>query len=237
MTDLDTAVVDLDGTLIDSSYHHVLAWSQAFAQAGIPVESWRIHRLMGMGGDKLVAAATNDAVEAGLGDTLRALWKHNYGLLLHYVHPLEGAVTLLRALEARGLNVVIASSGDPSHTQRALELLRIRDEFPVIDANDASATKPEPDLIRVAVEEVAGDRAVVIGDTRWDIEAAARSGFPAIALCTGGIDWATLSAAAAAVFATPRELAERLDGALASAANHAPTRPTKRRLQIVGKSP
>lgn len=236
MTDLDTAIVDLDGTLIDSSYHHVLAWSQAFAQAGIAVEVWRLHRLMGMGGDKLVSAVTSDAVEAGLGDTLRSLWKHNYGLLMHYVHPFDGAVTLLRTLESRGLKVVIASSGDPSHTERALELLRIRDEFPVIDADDASATKPEPDLIRVAVDEVGGDRAVVIGDTRWDVEAAARAGFPAIALCTGGIDWATLSAAAAAVFATPRELTERLDGALASAANHAPTRPTTRRLKIVGES-
>jgi HAD superfamily hydrolase (TIGR01549 family) len=223
VNDFDTAVVDIDGTLIDSTYHHIVAWSQAFAQAGIPVESWRLHRHMGMGGDRLIAAVTNDAVEASMGDTLRTLWRHNYDTLQHYVRPLDGANELLQALASAGLKVVIASSGDPHHTRHALRILQIERSFPVIDADDAPSSKPAPDLIKAAVTKVGGERAVMIGDTQWDVEAALSCGHPAIALCTGGVESTVLSMSAAAVFATPRDLAERLDEALTRASTFLPS--------------
>jgi len=219
----DVAVVDLDGTLIDSSYHHVLAWSQAFVQVGMSVELWRIHQHMGMGGDRLVKAVTNSAVEASLGDTLRKLWRHNYDLLLHYVRPLAGAVDLLDALSARGLKVAIASSGEPLHTRRGLRILSSRRDFAVVDADDAAQSKPASDLVRAAIDKVDGTRAVMIGDTVWDVEAAAGCGVPTIAVGTGGIELSTLEDAAAAVFETPRDLADHLDDALSVAAQHIPT--------------
>lgn len=223
MNDFDTAVVDLDGTLIDSTYHHIVAWSQAFAQVGIPVEAWRLHRHMGMGGDRLIAAVTNDAIEVSMGDTLRTLWRHNYDAIKHYVRPLDGANELLRALADAGLKVVIASSGDPHHTRHALRILRIDRSFPVIDADDAPLSKPAPDLIQAAVDKVSGERAVVIGDTQWDMEASLRCGHPAIALCTGGLESTVFGMSAAAVYATPRDLAERLDEALTRASTHLPS--------------
>ena len=214
----DTAVVDLDGTLIDSTYHHVLAWSQAFAQVGMTVESWRLHRHIGMGGDRFVEAVTNSAVEASSGDTLRSLWRHNYDLLLRYVHPLDGAPELLRALTRRNLKVVIASSGDPRHTQRALGLLRLDQRPPVVDANDAEASKPAPDLVQAAMHKVEGSRAVMIGDTAWDIEAARQCDVPSLVVRTGGLDQSELRDAAG-VFATPRDLANQLDAALQCASD------------------
>jgi len=215
----DTAIVDLDGTLVDSTYHHVLAWSQAFAQVGVTVESWRLHRHIGMGGDRFVEAVTNRAVETSVGDTLRSLWKHNYDLLLRYVRPLDGAHELLKALARQNLKVVIASSGDPRHTQRALRLLRLDQGVPVVDANDADASKPAPDLLAAAMHKVDGSRAVMIGDTAWDIEAARRCDVPSLAVGTGGVDRSELRGAAA-IFATPRELADQLDAALQCASSH-----------------
>lgn len=220
----DTAIVDLDGTLVDSTYQHVMAWSQAFTQVGMNVESWRIHRHIGMGGDRLVEAVANGAVEASVGDTVRSLWKHNYDLLLRYVRPLDGAQELLAALTRRNLTVVIATSGDPHHTQRALRLLAM-DQLPaVVDADDADASKPAPDLLQAAMRQVKGTRAVMIGDTAWDVEAAHRCGVPALVVRTGGMDGSALRAAAG-VFATPRDLAHRLDEALHCASHHRMDRP------------
>ena len=214
----DTAIVDLDGTLVDSTYQHVLAWSQAFTQVGTHVDSWQIHRHIGMGGDRLVEAVTNGAVEVSVGDTIRSLWKHNYDLLLRYVRPLDGAGELLVELRRRNLKVVIASSGDPHHTERTLRLLGMDQRPPVVDANDAEASKPAPDLVQAAMRRAESSRAVMIGDTVWDVEAARRCGVPSLVVRTGGMDDSTFQAAAG-IFSTPRDLASRLDEALHAASN------------------
>jgi HAD superfamily hydrolase (TIGR01549 family) len=226
-TTFDTAIVDLDGTLVDSTYHHVLAWSQAFAQVGVTVESWRLHRHIGMGGDRFVEAVTNSAVEKSVGDTLRSLWKHNYDVLLRYVRPLDGAHELLKELARHKLKVVVASSGDPRHTKRALRLLRLEQSPPVVDANDAEESKPAPDLLQAAMHKVEGTRAVMIGDTAWDIEAARRCDVPSLVVGTGGVDRSELQGAAA-IFATPRDLANELDTALqrASSQHRDPSEPS-----------
>ena len=215
---IDTAVVDLDGTLVDSNYQQVLAWSRAFAELNVPVELWRLHQHMGMGGDRLVAAVAGKALEVRSGDELRDRWRRNYDELIGEVQPLDGAAELMDGLAGRGLKVVIASSGRPEHTQRAMRLVGIDGRFPSTDSQDADATKPAPDVVKAAVEKVEGTAAVMIGDTVWDIEAAERSGFPTIAVLTGGIARSSLQEAGATVFTSPRDLLEHLDQALEAAA-------------------
>lgn len=219
---IDTAVVDLDGTLVDSNYQQVLAWSRAFAELNVPVELWQLHQHMGMGGDRLVAAVAGKAIEVRSGDELRDRWRRNYDDLIGEVQPLDGAAELMDGLAGQGLKVVIASSGRPEHTQRAMRLVGIDGRFPSTDSQDADATKPAPDLVKTAVEKVEGTAAVMIGDTVWDIEAAERSGFPTIAVLTGGIARSSLQEAGATVFTSPRDPLEHLDQALEAAA-HADT--------------
>lgn len=214
---IDTVIVDLDGTLVDSNYQQVLAWSRAFAELDVPIELWRLHQHMGMGGDRLVAAIAGEAVEARFGDELRDRWRRNYDQLIDEVRPFDGASDLINALADKGLNVVIASSGRPEHTKKAMELVGI-DSFPSTDSEDADSTKPAPDLVKAAVEKVGGDRAVMIGDTVWDVKAAERSGFPTMAVLTGGIARSTLQEAGATVFTSPRDLLDHLDEALQAAA-------------------
>lgn len=216
---IDTAVVDLDGTLVDSNYQQVLAWSRAFAELDVPVELWRLHQHMGMGGDRLVGAVAGKAIEVRSGDELRDRWRRNYDELIGEVQPLDGAAELMDGLAGQGLKVVIASSGRPEHTQRAMRLVGIDGRFPSTDSQDADATKPAPDLVKTAVEKVEGTGAVMIGDTVWDIEAAERSGFPTIAVLTGGIARSLLQEAGATVFTSPRDLLEHLDQALEAAAH------------------
>ncbi len=211
---IDTAVVDVDGTLVDSNYQQVLAWSRAFVEFDVPVESWRLHRFMGMGGDRLVAAVAGEAVEARSGSGLRDRWRHHYDELISDVQPLDGAAELMDALADQGLNVVVASSGQPEHTDWAMKLVGRGGRYPSTDAEDAEATKPSPDLVRTAVEKVGGSRAVMIGDTVWDVEAARRCGFPTLAVLTGGIAQSALQDAGAVVFASPRDLLNNLGDAL-----------------------
>ena len=211
-------VVDIDGTLVDSNYLHVVAWTRAFADAGIPLESWRLHRVMGMGGDRLVAELAGDDVESEKGDHLRELWQQHYDQLIDEVKPFGDAAGLLEALAERGLKVVIATSGRPEHTARALKALGIEGTYPYVDSSEASTTKPAPDLVERAIAEVKGDKAVMIGDTVWDAEAAAACDVPTIALLTGGIERATLADAGAVVYESPHDLLRNLDEALSRVA-------------------
>jgi HAD superfamily hydrolase (TIGR01549 family) len=221
MNAIDSAIVDVDGTLVDSNYQQVLAWSRAFAELRVPVELWQLHQHMGMGGDRLVSAVAGEAIEECLGDDLREQWRRHYDDLISEVRPVDGADELLDGLAARALSVVIASSGKPEHTDRAMKLVGIDGRFPTTDAEDADATKPAPDLVSVAVNKVEGTRAVMIGDTVWDVKAAARCGYPTIALLTGGIARSTLREAGAVVFESPRDLLNHLDDALEAAAQAA----------------
>src|SRR5689334_23016167 len=112
---LDTVVFDVDGTLVDSSYHHLIAWSRAFSAVGVYVPHCRLHSCMGMGGDQLVAAAANDAVEHAVGDKVREHWRREYDALLDEVRPIPGAVEALERFRQAGLAVVLATSGNESH--------------------------------------------------------------------------------------------------------------------------
>ncbi|MDX3660922.1 HAD family hydrolase [Streptomyces sp. ID05-26A] len=181
----NTVVLDVDGTLVDTNYHHTVAWLRAFRGADVTVPAWRVHRAIGMGGDKLVAAVAGDKVEEDHGDKLREAWEQYFDEMLDEIQPLEGAHRLIRAATDLGLAVVLASSGKRRHVEHYLKLLDPGD-VAWTTSDDVEDSKPAPDLIQVALREVKSDRAVVIGDSVWDCEAAARAGLPSIGLLTGG---------------------------------------------------
>jgi len=214
------AIVDIDGTLIDTNYHHTVAWGRAFADHGVDVALWRIHRHNGMGGDQLVAAVAGDDVEERLGDAIRESESRRYAELIDEVRPLPGARELLTALRARGCPIVLASSAKPGEAERYIDLLGARQ---IVDAwttgGDVDRTKPHPDLIAVAAERLPEvSDFVVIGDTAWDAVAAGRAGFPSIGVLSGGFGASELhDAGCFAVFVDAADLAAHLESALDTA--------------------
>jgi HAD superfamily hydrolase (TIGR01549 family) len=209
----DTAIFDVDGTLVDSNYQHALAWSRAFRRHGVVRPIWRIHRAIGMGGDKLVAEVAGDDVEKELGDALRDAWVEEFDELIGEVQPFEGAHELLAEVERRGFRLVLASSGKKKHVDVFLDLV---DGRPLADAwttsEDAEESKPSPDLVATALAKVDGASGVMIGDSVWDVEAASRLEVPTIAVRTGGFSVGELEdSGAAQVFESLVELRERLD--------------------------
>ena len=210
---VDTAVFDVDGTLVDTNYHHALAWYRAFRRFGIVLPVWRLHRAIGMGGDQLVAAVAGDDVEKEHGDDLRAAWGEEFAPLLGEVRPFDGVRELLTGVRDRGLTVVLASSGSPDHVDTYLDLFDGRSLAAAwTTSEDVEHTKPEPDLLRAAVDKVHGHRAVVVGDSVWDFEAAGRAGYPGYAIRTGGFSVEELEHAGAdEVFDAVTDLVDALD--------------------------
>ena len=211
-------LLDVDGTLVDTNHLHVLAWQRAFRGIGLTVPAWLIHRQVGKGGDKLVEAVAGERVERERGDDVRSLHGDEFGALIDEAPPLPGARELLLALRERGVTTVLASSGRAEEVEHYLDLLDARDLLDgVTTSADVDASKPEPDLIAVALERGGGARpALLVGDTVWDGEAAARADVGFVALRSGGIAEEELRAAgAAALCDDAAELAERLDEALA----------------------
>jgi HAD superfamily hydrolase (TIGR01549 family) len=206
------AILDIDGTLVDSNYHHAIAWYRAFVAHDIVLPIWRVHRHMGMGGDQLVASLCGDEVEDRQGDDIRAAEKDRYAELIAEVRPLQGARELIEDLKGNGREVVLASSAKPEEVEHYLDLLDARE---LADAwttsGDVEATKPEPDLIHAALDRIDTDRAVMIGDSTWDCEAARNAGVETLAVLTGGFSAQELfDAGALSVFGSLTELRERL---------------------------
>jgi HAD superfamily hydrolase (TIGR01509 family) len=214
------ALVDIDGTLLDSNYHHTVAWARGFASVSRPVPAWRIHRHMGMGGDRLVAAVADDDAEKQDGDAIRERWETEFDAMLPETRLFDGARDLLDGLAAHGVQVVLASSGKPKHADHALELLDAsRRAAAWTTSEDADETKPHPDLLETALAKVGATPAdaVVIGDAVWDVEAAARLGIPSVTLLCGGFGRDELLAAGArAAYDDPQDLLAHLDEALRS---------------------
>jgi HAD superfamily hydrolase (TIGR01549 family) len=205
-------LLDLDGTLVDTNYHHGIAWYRAFRAHGIVLPLWRIHRHVGMGGDLLVPALVGDAREAEQGDELREAHGEEYDRLVGEVSPLEGAHELLATLHERGHEIVLASSSQGKYLERYLDLLDAHDLIEAATtADDVERSKPAPDLIQVAKERARTDAVAMVGDSPWDIEAAQRAGLPCVALLTGGYsERELLDAGAEIVFASLVELREHL---------------------------
>ena len=215
------AIVDIDGTLVDTNYQHTVAWGRAFADHGVEVAHWRIHRHNGMGGDQLVAAVAGEAVETQLGDAIRESESRRYGELIDEVRPLPGARDLLAQLRDLGYRVVLASSAHREEVERYVELLAAHDLVEAWTTSaDVERTKPHPDLIATAAGRLDGTHnLVMIGDTAWDVVAANEAGFPSIGLLSGGFGAAELyDAGCSSVYTDAADLAVHLEDALATAA-------------------
>ncbi len=204
------AIIDIDGTLVDTNYHHAIAWYRAFRQHDHRVPIWRIHRHIGMGGDKLVEALVGEQAEREQGDDIRAAEGPLYLAMIEEVEPLAGARELIEDLKRLGHTVVLASSAKEGEVEHYLDLLDARelaDDW--TSSSDVEETKPAPDLVESALEKAGAEPAdaVMIGDTPWDIEAARKAGLPTLAVMTGGFSEAELrDAGALAVFETLEDL-------------------------------
>jgi HAD superfamily hydrolase (TIGR01509 family) len=203
------AILDIDGTLVDTNYQHAVAWYLAFRQHGVILPVWRIHRHVGMGGDQIVSALAGDDVEADLGDDIRAAEKALYLATIESVSVLDGARELLEDLAGQGRSIVLASSAKEQEVDHYLDLLDARD---LADAWTTSAdvqrTKPAPDLVQAALDRIdTSDGAVLIGDTPWDVESAKGAGVQTVAVLTGGFAEQELrEAGAVAVFESVQAL-------------------------------
>jgi HAD superfamily hydrolase (TIGR01549 family) len=206
------AILDIDGTLVDSNYQHAIAWYRALRQHGHVLPIWRIHRHIGMGGDQLVASLCGDEVEEQRGDDIRDAEKALYMSLIDEVEPLSGARDLIVDLQRMGRRIVLASSAKPDEVEHYLDLLDARGLADAwTTAGDVESTKPEPDLVHAALERAGTDSAVMVGDSIWDCEAAQRAGVQTIAVLTGGFSEQELGdAGAVAVFHSIEELRRRL---------------------------
>ncbi len=207
------AILDIDGTLVDTNYHHAIAWHRAFRAHGFTVQLWRIHRHIGMGGDQLVASLVGEEADKAHGESIRDAEKQAYMALIGEVAPLEGARELIMDLRERDHTIVLASSAKPDEVEHYLDLLVVRDVVSDwTSSGDVGTTKPAPDLIEAAMEKAGGNDAVMIGDSVWDCESAKRAKVPTIGLLTGGFSRDELEdAGAAVVFESIQELRGGLD--------------------------
>src|SRR2546423_5683729 len=195
------AILDIDGTLVDTNYHHAIAWYRAFRQHGIVLPIWRIHRHIGMGGDQLVASLTSDDVDESIGDDIRGAEKALYMALIDEVEAVSEAREFVADLKHRGHTVVLASSAKADEVEHYLDLLDARGLADAWTTSaDVESTKPQPDLVRAAIDKAGSesDGAVMVGDTPWDIEAARGADVPCVAVITGGFSKAELEQAGAA---------------------------------------
>lgn len=208
---------DVDGTLIDSSYFHAMAWWQAFRREGLDIEMSAIHRRVGMGGDRLIQSLVPDCTE-DLQEELKSAHSAVFSTFWPTLRPFDSVRDLLSACSESGLAVGLASSAQ----QRDLEVSRhILDAGSSIDAwtssNDAKESKPAPDILIACLEKlgVSPEDAVFVGDAVWDVMAGAAIGVPVIALTCGGISEAELrDAGAAEVYDNPRHLLEHLESSI-----------------------
>lgn len=206
---------DIDGTLVDSNYFHVHAWQRAFAEVGVDVEAWRIHRGIGMDGSSLLDELLPDATDEDTKARAKDLHSRFYQETAHLLKPLPGTRRLLDLVAATGLQVVLATSA-PEDELALLRKVLDQDEIvsAVTSSDDVETAKPRPDIVEVALQRagVGADRAVFVGDSIWDIRAAARAGVECIGVESGGFDRLRLQdEGAVAVYRNPRDLADQFD--------------------------
>jgi len=208
---------DLDGTLVDSVYQHVLAWREALERAGISLSVWRIHRRIGMSGGLLVHALLREVgrpVSAEQTRQLREYHTEAYARMLGQVRPLPGARELLAELTRAGVPWAIATSGWLESARPALELLGVGPDAPIVTRDQVLHAKPDPDLFLAAAARlgVSIETSAVVGDSVWDLLAARRARALGVGLLSGGYGEDELLAAGAyRVYQDPADLLEHLD--------------------------
>jgi HAD superfamily hydrolase (TIGR01509 family) len=210
-------VFDLDGTLVDSVYQHVLAWQEALEAAGIELSVWRIHRRMGMSGGLFVGALlreTGHPVDAELVARLQRAHAEAYHRRAGEVRLLPGARELLARLTEVGVPWAVATSGLMAAARPTLELLEVPASVPVVTREQVERAKPDPDLFVAAAEGLGADvaDAVVVGDSVWDLLAAQRARALGVGLLSGGYGREELERAGAyRVYDDPADLLVHLD--------------------------
>jgi HAD superfamily hydrolase (TIGR01509 family) len=208
---------DLDGTLIDSVYQHVIAWREALEEVDVSLAVWKIHRRIGMSGGLFVTALRREVGEELDDETVARLPDlHNDAFLRHYdgVRPLPGATELLGALTEQGIPWAIATSGAERSAGRARALLGLSDDVPMVTRDQVRYAKPDPDLFLTAAAQIGVDirDSIVVGDSVWDLLAARRAGALGIGLLSGGYGREELIYAGAfRVYEDPGDLLAHLD--------------------------
>jgi HAD superfamily hydrolase (TIGR01509 family) len=217
MTQGPAFLFDLDGTLVDSVYQHVLAWQDALDRMGIELAVWRIHRKIGMSGGLFANALlreTGRAVTTEEADRLRILHGEAYASRVERIRPLPGARELLEHLTRIGVPWAIATSGYIESARPTLEGLGVPATTPVVTRDQVAHAKPDPDLFLAAAERLGVDisRAVVVGDSVWDLLASRRAGSLGVGLLSGGYGQEELERAGAyRVYEEPADLLRHLD--------------------------
>jgi HAD superfamily hydrolase (TIGR01549 family) len=210
-------IFDLDGTLIDTVYAHVFAWQRALAEAGLPVDGWRIHRRIGMSGGLFTRALARELgrpLNDGEINAIQARHGELFRELLPERRPLPGAVDLLRHLVELGVPYGIATSGRRPEIDASLDALGVGETVTVVDRGEVMRAKPEPDLFLACQERMGVEirDVTVVGDAVWDLLAARRAGMLSVGLLTGGYGEDELAQAGAfRVYRDPAELDASLD--------------------------
>jgi HAD superfamily hydrolase (TIGR01509 family) len=210
-------IFDLDGTLVDTVYAHVLAWQRALIEAEMPIEGWKIHRRIGMSGGlftRAVAREVGRPLAADETEQIQARHGELYRQLLPERRPLPGAVELLQELRATGIPHGIATSGRRPEIDASLEALGLGDETVVVERGHVDRAKPEPDLFLTCAERlgVPASECYVVGDAVWDLLAARRAGMLSVGLQSGGYGEDELTRAGAfRVYRDTEELRGSLD--------------------------
>ncbi len=210
-------IFDLDGTLVDTVYAHVLAWQLAFAEADIPIDGWRLHRRMGMSGGLFKREVVRELGRSISQRQLETLDQRRLQLLAQFLprpRPLPGAVELLRFLRQNHVLHGIATSNQRPYMNSALEVLGVGDKTVVVERRDVARAKPEPDLFLECQQRlgVQPEECYVVGDAVWDLLAARRARMLGVGLLSGGYGEDELTRAGAfRVFRDPADLRNWLD--------------------------
>ncbi len=210
-------VFDLDGTLIDSVYQHVLAWREALEGLGLSLAVWRIHRKIGMSGGLLAHALAREIGHRVSPKQAKELQQRHAMAYARYrgdIQPLPGSCELLRQLSKSGVRYAIATSGRLESAKPSLDRLGVEPKVPVITRDQVERAKPDPDLFIAAADRlrVPIQHAIVVGDSVWDLLAARRAGTLGVGLLSGGYGEEELQQAGAyRVYQDPADLLAHLD--------------------------
>jgi HAD superfamily hydrolase (TIGR01549 family) len=215
---LPAFLFDLDGTLIDSVYEHVEAWSKALRGAGLVIPNWKIHRRIGMGGKSFVQELMREEGHGRMSarqiQVLEQRHDDEFSRKITALEVLPGSRELLNHLSSQRIRWAIATTGNLRHTRRLLGRLKIPDNIPVVTGDDVAKAKPAPDVFFLAAQKLGTSmrESVVVGDSTWDLLAAVRKSALGVGLLSGGYSQDELERAGAfRVYADPADMLAHIE--------------------------